>query len=116
MIHVNEVDRIVITTFEDGAVLHAAPTDDDESKARAAALGYTQHGTTMGLALWRMTVDHERLHHLLAEARGHPHSIALWYAAHPEAESTAIERKHMDDEERIVLLIQRLLNEGIPIG
>jgi hypothetical protein len=119
---INEVDRVVTTIFEDGATLHAAPNTDTESIARARALGYRIHQMDpKGWAdsVWRMTKDHERLHHLVAEAQGRDHSAALWIAAHPDylptlnAPSAALARAEADREERIVLLIQRLLNQGL---
>jgi hypothetical protein len=111
-IHVNETDRIVTTIFEDGATLHAAPNEDEESMARANALGYTD-GRWVPDAIWAMTKDHERLHHLVAEALGDDHSIALWYAAHPDEQMSEAEQHQANNEERIVLLIQRLLNQGL---
>lgn len=104
--------QTVTTTFADGSQLVAAAVHDDESGARAAALGYP---VWIGLeqAVWEMTRDHDRLHTLLAEAQGHPASIALWYAAHPEQEMRAADKLMAAIEERTVLLIQRLLNEGL---
>jgi 23S rRNA A2030 N6-methylase RlmJ len=116
VILINEADRIVTTIFEDGATLHAIPNIDDESWARAIALGYATRDDASALCidpLWRMTKDHERLHHLVAEALDRQPSVALWYAAHPAAQPTAFESKLIDEEERIVLLIQRLLNQGL---
>lgn len=106
-IHVNEEHQIVTTTLPDGHTVFAAPVDTKEERARADALGYTGSDK-----LWRMTRDHDRLHVLLAEAEGKKVSDALWLVAHPASGSVA-RRFAADREERVVLLIQRLLNVGI---
>jgi hypothetical protein len=101
--------REVTTTFADGRTLVAQADHDGASRARADALGY---GTDND-ATWRMSLDHERLHALLAQAEGHEHSVALWYAAHPDQRMAPIDRILADREERVVLLMQRLLNTSI---
>ena len=117
VIVIDEINRVVTTTFEDGAVLHAKPNTDEESKARAVSLGYNKQGDhnyiRVSAGLWAMTKDHERLHHMLAEARNVEISMALYYAAHPAETPSPDQQAFMHDEERIVLLIQRLLNHGL---
>lgn len=93
----------VITKFSDGAVLHAHPNYGDEDIARARALGYI--GTDQE-AVDAMTRDHDMIHSLVAEARGFIWSEALHGAATGRGYAGG------EDEERIVFLIQRLLNEG----
>lgn len=123
VILVNELERVVTTIFADGTELHAAPNHDKESWARAHALGYPwqsmgalpmdPNAAWLADTMWQMTKDHERLHHLVADALGREHSTALWHAAHPEQTMTPTAQAQADAEERIVLLIQRLLNQGL---
>jgi hypothetical protein len=108
---IDEQYRTVTTTLPDGAVIVAAPNMDEESISRARSLGYTDPDDMD--AVWQMTKDHERLHHLLAEAEGLQCSIALWYAAHPDSPMDEHDRGRADREERVVLLIQRLLNQRL---
>jgi len=83
-------------------------------RKRAASLGYVHPlGSALAPTMWRACKDHERVHHLLAEARGHPVSLALWHAAHPDQQMRAADRVLAHIEERTVLLIQRIANEGI---
>lgn len=101
-----EDGQAVVTTFDDGAEVVAGPSSDEENVARAVSLGY-------GDDLWRMTKEHEIIHRLLAEAEGRDQSIALWYAAHPDYEMDDCDRFLAHREECVVMLIQRLLNEGV---
>src|SRR5215212_5962529 len=94
------------TIFEDGSEVVAAPVMDDENIARARVLGYTGSGEE---AVWETTRHHDLVHTMLAEAEGFPfsltlHAVANGYELRP---GTAIR------EERIVFLIQRLLNQGL---
>ena len=107
---VDEEARTVTTTFDDGSQVVAAPNHRPEDYARVLSLGYPD---ATEYELWNMTRDHDRLHTLLAEAQGYPVSLALWFAAHPDEEMRAADRVMAALEERTVLLMQRLLNEGL---
>ena len=107
---IDEEAQTVTTTFDDGAQLVARPSLDAESVARAQALGY--RGSPAEVT-WAMTRDHDVLHTILAEAKGHVGSVALWTAAHPREPVTSRMRQNADAEERTVLLMQRLLNVGV---
>lgn len=106
-VHVSEEHRVVTTTLPGGHTVFAAPEDTEEERARATALGYTGPDR-----VWHMTRDHDRLHVLLAEAEGKRVSDALWLVAHP-ASASVPKRISADREERVVLLMQHLLNVGI---
>lgn len=94
----------VITTFYDGSSLVACPEDNDEYRARAASLGYTDPDAT-----WQMCHAHELTHTALAHELGLKHSPALWHAAHPELPFNA---ELIDYEERIVLALQKKAMEA----
>jgi hypothetical protein len=107
---VDEVSRKVATFFADGTALVAEPPKIDtpefqEAEARARSLGYDGWATD---AVWKMTLDHDLLHMLLAQAEGLPHSPTLYAVAKGEPVDAGV----ADLEERRVLFIQRLLNEG----
>ena len=112
---IDEERRCVTTTFDDGSEVVAVPNYDAESYARARSLGYQPRAQKRSAVLWDLTRDHDRLHTLLAEAQGYPVSLALWFAAHPGEEMRAADRVMTSLEERTVLLIQRLLNEGLEV-
>lgn len=97
----------VRTTFHDGISLHAVPMTGEADVRRARALGYCG---TDDEVLAAMTRDHDVLHTLLAVARGKRWSEALRDAAVGVDTPDCVEAM---DEERIVLLIQRLLNVGL---
>lgn len=103
-------EQYVRTILPDGAEVVAAPTADAESVARARALGYAGSDTE---AVWEMTRAHDPLHTLLAEALGYRESAVMRYAAEGLSPSSSMMREVMDREERIVLLMQRLLTEGL---
>lgn len=109
MITIDEESRTVTTTFPDGTSVVARPVYDDESVARAASLGYVDEDP-----VWEMTRDHDPLHVLVADAMtdGRGCSASLFLASYPELVTDAI-RKRASREERVVLLIQRLMNEGV---
>lgn len=94
--------NFVTTVFPDGHALHAHPQFGEEHVARARALGYEGDDVD---AVEAMTRDHDVIHSLVAEARGESFSPVLYAAAHGRSFEG-------DDEERIVFLIQRLLNQG----
>jgi hypothetical protein len=79
------------TIFKDGSRLAAAPVMDAENIARARALGY-KDGSDAD-AVWAMTRHHDLVH-----------AVANGYSLPPGTSQR---------EERLVFLIQRLLNVGI---
>jgi hypothetical protein len=102
---VNENDKTVVTHFADGSSLTAVPNYDDESVARAEALGYGWAADPV----WQMTKEHDRLHMELAQAQGDPHSPTLHAVANrQDPDSDGGHR-----EECLVFHVQRLLNEGL---
>jgi hypothetical protein len=94
------------TVFDDGSELPAAPVMDVANIARARSLGY--EGTDAE-AVWAMTRHHDLVHSLLAEAEGFPFSLTL----HSVANGYELPPGMAQREERIVFLIQRLLNVGL---
>lgn len=79
---------------------------DEEFVARARSLGYSGSDEA---AVWATTADHDVLHTAMAEAQGNPwsarlHAVAHGYALAPDA---------VEQEERLVLLAQRLKNAGL---
>ena len=105
--YIHEDTKTCETIFEDGAKLVAAPVYDEESIARAKALGYKGDDP-----VWQMTRHHDYVHQLLAEAEGKPYSPTLWRVAH-SIPATPEEEIETHLEECRVFLIQRILNEGI---
>lgn len=104
-IDIDDESRLVTSRWPDGTELIAAPQDDEESRARATALGYED--------VWAMTREHDLLHHVVATSLGQPASEHLYrvatganFAEHPAWVIAG------DAEERMVLLLQRVLNEG----
>jgi len=103
---IDDAGQRVETVFDDGAVVAAIPEFDDESIARARALGY--RGTD-DEAVWSMTRHHDLMHTVIAEAEGHPYSPTLHAVGHGyHLPPGAAER-----EERVVFVAQRMLNEGL---
>ena len=98
-------DRWVVTRFGDGSELHAHSCYDDDSLARAAALGYGNGHE----AVDRMTREHDLAHARVAEALGLPHSPML----HATANGQAFDAGEADREERLALLLQRVSNQGL---
>jgi hypothetical protein len=94
------------TVFDDGSELVAAPVMDPENIARARSLGYTGSDAD---AVWEMTRHHDLVHTLLAEAEGFQFSPTL----HAVANGYEMPPGMSQREERIVFLIQRLLNVGL---
>lgn len=90
-----------VTRYPDRSSVHAHPGSTPEDHARAHVLGYPD--------LAGMTRDHDLLHTLIAQARGHAHSPTLWGVAHQQPAPAPV----VDDEERLVLLVQRLCQVGI---
>jgi hypothetical protein len=105
-IEIDDDNRRARTLFDDGSELPAAPVMDAENIARARSLGY--EGTDEE-AVWAMTRHHDLVHSLLAEAEGFPFSLTL----HSVANGYELPPGMAQREERIVFLIQRLLNVGL---
>ncbi len=105
-VEINDERRRAKTVFDDGSELVAAPVMDEENIARARALGYDGSDAE---AVWEMTRHHDLVHTLLAEAEGFPFSLTL----HAVANGYELPPGMSQREERIVFLIQRLLNEGL---
>lgn len=99
--------RSVTTLLPDRGAVTAVPRYDTESFARAASLGYGDGRD----AVWRMTEAHDRLHTLIALTLGRRCSSALLIAATGQRDDVLA--AEADAEERLVLLIARLLNEGV---
>jgi hypothetical protein len=101
---VDEDARRVTTRFEDGAELVAAPNYATEHIERAKQLGYK------GIdGVWQMTRDHDRAHSLLAAWLGQRHSPVLY----GEATGTPPDPAVAANEEALVLLLQKVANQGI---
>jgi hypothetical protein len=98
--------RTVSTLFEDGAEVLTCPNLDHESIARARSLGY--RGSEEAV-VWAMTADHDLVRTLVAEPQGHPWSATLHAVAHGYALTSGM----VEQEERLVLLVQRLANVGL---
>ncbi len=105
-VEIDESRQRARTVFDDGSHLVAAPVMNDENIARARSLGY--EGTAEE-AVWAMTRHHDLVHTLLAEAEGFPFSLTL----HSVANGYELPPGMAQREERIVFLIQRLLNVGL---
>jgi hypothetical protein len=103
---IDEERRRATTIFDDGSELAAAPVMDEENIARARSLGYVGSDEE---AVWEMTRHHDLVHTLLAEAEGFPFSLTL----HSVANGYEMPPGMAQREERIVFLIQRLLNVGL---
>jgi hypothetical protein len=103
---IDDEARRVETIFDDGEVVAGTPYHDEESIARARALGYA--GTDEEV-VWQMTRHHDLLHHLVAEAEGQPWSAVMHAVAHDYDVPPGVGER----EERIVFLLQRLLNVGL---
>ena len=103
---IDDDSRRARTIFDDGSELTAAPVMDEENIARARALGYEGSDDE---AVWAMTRHHDLVHTLLAEAEGYPYSLTL----HAVANGYDMPPGTSQREERIVFLIQRLLNSGL---
>ena len=103
---IDDERRRAKTVFDDGSELVAAPVMDPENISRARSLGYCGSDED---AVWKMTRHHDLVHTLLAEAEGFEFSLTL----HAVANGYELPPGMSQREERIVFLIQRLLNEGI---
>lgn len=95
--------KVVTSTWQDGTTLVSIPPYDDESTARARALGYEGSDEEVR---WQMTVYHDACHHVYATALGLPSSEHLYAIACGERSADG------DQEERAVLLLQRAMNVG----
>lgn len=98
----------MVTQFDDGAIAEATPRFDAESISRAHALGYTRNAGNRQ-AVVEMTRWHDLLHTLIAEARGEPWSSTLHAVAHGYQLAPGVN----EQEERVVLFVQRVLASGI---
>jgi hypothetical protein len=94
------------TVFDDGSRLPAAPQMDSENIARARALGYEGSDEE---AVWAMTRHHDLVHTVIAEAEGWPWSPTL----HAVANGYTLPPGTSQREERLVFLVQRLMNVGL---
>lgn len=103
--HITTGESWVCTRYGDGSQVDAHPSWSHEDYARAAALGYGEGDA----AVAAMTRDHDVLHSLLAVARGQHVSPTLWAVAHGQS----VPHDVGDDEERIVLLLQRVSQLGL---
>ncbi len=105
-VEIDESRQRARTVFDDGSHLVAAPVMNDENIARARSLGYEGSPEE---AVWDMTRHHDLVHTLLAQAEGFPFSPTL----HAVANGYDLPPGMAQREERIVFLIQRLLNVGL---
>lgn len=103
---IDDEARQVETIFDDGKNVVGTPNQDDESIARARSLGYEGSDAEV---VWRMTRHHDLVHHLVAEAEGQPWSVVM----HAVANGYEIPPGVGEREERLVFLVQRLLNVGL---
>jgi hypothetical protein len=87
------------TVYPSGATVPAAPEDTAAYRATATGAGY-------GGDTWRLCLEHEQAHTLLAEARGLPYSPTLWAQAHGEP----LPRGLIPAEECVVLAFQAWCN------
>lgn len=102
------VDRrraVVVTIFDSGCQVEAAPNLDADSIERAGQLGYRGADAER---VRRMTLHHDLLHTVLAEAEGLPWSPTLHAVAH----RYRLPPGEVEREERRVLCAHRLLNLG----
>jgi hypothetical protein len=88
----------VVTRYPDGTEVHAHPQHGAEDEARARALGYPDVAA--------MTLDHDRLHTLLAQALTGGRSPVLWAQAYREV---VLDAELADAEEQLVLAAQRFV-------
>jgi hypothetical protein len=88
------------TVFEDGAICPATFVDDEQARASAADLGYTD--------VRLMHLHHELAHTLIAEACGLPYSLTLRNVVVP---GTALHYERVS-EEALVFSFQRWLMTG----
>jgi hypothetical protein len=86
-------------SFPDGKQLVACPQDTDGYRATAKALGYDAD-------LWRLCLDHELLHHFVAEYAGLPYSQSLYEAA----TNSNFGPLHWREEE-LVMNLQRAMHQ-----
>lgn len=93
-------DGYTETVFADGTRVPARPQDTEEYRERAKSLGYGEDTAAMSR-------EHEVMHSLLAERKGHPYSLALWAVAH----ALEADDPRLWSEESEVLRLQLLLNE-----
>jgi hypothetical protein len=103
---IDDERRRAETIFADGSRLPAAPVMDAENIARARALGYSGSDDE---AVWAMTRHHDLVHTVIAEAEGWPYSPTL----HAVANGYELPPGASQREERLVFLVQRLMNVGL---
>lgn len=92
------------TIFPDQTRVPAAPNFDPDSRRLAAELGYGDGPD----ATWRMSLQHELAHTVVAEHLGQPFSLALWLTAHGAVGRRGV----ISGEEGRVLALQAFLNLG----
>jgi hypothetical protein len=93
--------RYCQSVFPDATTVPAAPQDNESYRNMARELGY-------GEDTWRMCVEHELLHTMLAQMDGRPYSPTLFAVAHGVVDS--LEPILVAEEEAAVLEFQRRLN------
>lgn len=96
--------------LSDGAVITASSSYDDESVARAQALGYESFGD--GENVDAMNRDHDTIHQALARLLGYEDSPTL----RKVADGTPQNKEQADYEERVVFLFQAALNGRSIVG
>lgn len=102
-VEIDHDNRIVTTRLcghEDVNDVTATPPTDEEGKARAKALGYTDSDK----GLWHMTYEHELLHSLMAYWLFERESKTLLGVA------TGRYHKHWHAEECMILAMQKHIN------
>jgi hypothetical protein len=108
-IEVYPTTRYLRTIFPNGLVCHAAANDDAENIRKAWTLGYA--GDT-----YRMSLEHELLHSILAEMRGEAYSSVLYGVAVRMAggnKERVIPQEMSDAEEGLIMDLQRWLHTCI---
>lgn len=126
-VRIDDENRTVTSLWRDMTELVAKPVYDDESIARAKALGYEIKPCSAKAhmddrecdeyAVWLMTSDHDLLHHVVAQALGKPFSrhlrrIAIDAYNQLDDEFGKELRIAGDEEERMVMLLAKALNCG----
>lgn len=104
---ISDADRTVRSIWPDGIELAGTSTVNIETTAAARALGYPGN---VAEAVWSMNRQHDLLHHVVAVAEGWPWSVVLRHAA----ERRPLAADFGQREERLVFLLQRALNAGLP--
>lgn len=103
---IDDEHQHVATHFPDRTTCPGVPSLDDESVARARALGYEGPDADV---VWQMTRDHDLLHSVIALNLDGGESHALRYdRRHRQPDASRKDRRQA--EERLCFLVQRALN------